>query len=131
MRKQGIALGLDGIYSLVSTDDLADTGYTSKVRLNIQIDDLTQIKGKTIRIKNGSKIVKEVTVSSGEIQLELPVGIYELEMPLPKTTAYQYDNEYLIASAGNVSKQSPIPDKPEIRWQTICRSRCLALGMHP
>lgn len=25
-------------------------------------------------------------------------------MPLPKTTAYQYDNEYLIASAGNVSK---------------------------
>ena len=43
-------------------------------------------------------------VSSGEIQLELPVGIYELEMPLPKETAYQYDNEYLIASAGNVSK---------------------------
>ena len=72
--------------------------------MNIQIDDLTQIKGKTIRIKNGSKIVKEVIVSSGEIQLELPVGIYELEMPLPKATAYQYDNEYLIASAGNVSK---------------------------
>ena len=43
-------------------------------------------------------------VSSGEIQLELPAGIYELEMPLPKETAYQYDNEYLIASAGNVSK---------------------------
>ena len=58
--KTRVALGLDGIYSLVSTDDLADTGYTSKVRLNIQIDDLTQIKGKTIRIKNGSKIVKEV-----------------------------------------------------------------------
>lgn len=102
--KTRVALGLDGIYSLVSTDDLADTGYTSKVRLNIQIDDLTQIKGKTIRIKNGSKIVKEVILSSGEIQLELPVGIYELEMPLPKETAYQYDNEYLIASAGNVSK---------------------------
>ena len=81
--KTRVALGLDGIYSLVSTDDLADTGYTSKVRLNIQIDDLTQIKGKTIRIKNGSKIVKEVIVSSGEIQLELPVGIYE-RMPLPK-----------------------------------------------
>ena len=60
--KTRVALGLDGIYSLVSTDDLADTGYTSKVRLNIQIDDLTQIKGKTIRIKNGSKIVKEVIV---------------------------------------------------------------------
>ena len=42
--KTRVALGLDGIYSLVSTDDLADTGYTSKVRLNIQIDDLTQIK---------------------------------------------------------------------------------------
>lgn len=102
--KTRAALGLDGIYSLVSTDDLADTGYTSNIRLNIRIDDLSQIKGKTIRIKNGSKTVKEVTIFSDELQLELPVGIYEIEMPLPKTAAYQYDNEYLIASAGNVSK---------------------------
>lgn len=126
--KTRAALGLDGIYSLVSTDDLADTGYTSKVRLNIQIDDLSQIKGKTIRVKNGSKIVKELTISGSEMQMELPVGIYEIEMPLPKTTAYQYDNESLIASAGNVSKTVSYTRQTGIPLANDMQIQMLGLG---
>lgn len=99
-----VQLGLEGIYSLVSTDDLSATGYISKVSLDVQIDDLEQVKGKKIQIKNGDKVVKELTISDSRVTCELPVGIYKVEMPSPKSNAYQYGNEYLVASVGNVSK---------------------------
>lgn len=99
-----VQLGLEGIYSLVSTDDLSATGYISQVSLDVQIDDLEQVKGKKIQIKNGDKVVKELTISDFRMTCELPVGIYKVEMPSPKSNAYQYGNEYLVASVGNVSK---------------------------
>ena len=97
-------LGLNGIYSLVSTDDLADTGYKSKVEFQISIDNIAQIQNRNILIKNGEKIVKEVCVTGETISVELPVGIYEVELPAPRASVYQYGNEYLAASEGNVSK---------------------------
>lgn len=99
-----VQLGLEGIYSLVSTDDLSATGYISQVSLDVQIDDLEQVKGKKIQIKNGDKVVKELTISDSRVTCELPVGIYKVEMPSPKSNVYQYGNEYLVASVGNVSK---------------------------
>lgn len=99
-----VQLGLEGIYSLVSTDDLSATGYISQVSMDVQIDDLEQVKGKKILIKNGDKVVKELTISDSRVTCELPVGIYKVEMPSPKSNIYQYGNEYLVASAGNVSK---------------------------
>ncbi len=99
-----VQLGLEGIYSLVSTDDLSATGYISKVSLDVQIDDLEQVKGKKIQIKNGDKVVKELTISDSRVTCELPVGIYKVEMPSPNSNVYQYGNEYLVASVGNVSK---------------------------
>ncbi len=97
-------LGLNGIYSLVSTDDLADTGYKSKVEFQIFIDNIAQIQNRNILIKNGEKIVKEVCVTGETISVELPVGIYEVELPAPRASVYQYGNEYPAASEGNVSK---------------------------
>lgn len=98
-------LGLSGIYSLVSTDDLADTGYTSRVSLKIEIDDLSQIMGKKIRIKNGSKTVKELEITGKSLDTELPVGIYEVELPVPDRAAYRYEKEYLAAAKGNTEKK--------------------------
>ena len=98
-------LGLDGVYSLVSTDELADTGYKSRVKLKIQIDAFEQIRGRNIRIKNGTKVVKTITLTDHTVNLELPVGIYEVELPAPRTQNYQYDNAYLIASEGQVEKE--------------------------
>ena len=62
-------LGLNGIYSLVSTDDLADTGYKSKVEFQIFIDNIAQIQNRNILIKNGEKIVKEVCVTGETISV--------------------------------------------------------------
>lgn len=93
-------LTMNGIYSLVSTDDMAKLGYTSNVTLKLKMDDLTQIQGKKIRIKNGEKVAKEITVEAGttDYEISIPVGIYEVELPRPRTASYQYNNEYLVAS---------------------------------
>lgn len=116
-------LGLNGIYSLVSTDDLADTGYKSRAELRISIDNIAQIQNKNILIKNGEKVVKEIPVTGETISVELPVGIYEVELPAPRASVYQYGNEYLVASEGNVSKTfaysrmagNPVGDDMEFR----------------
>lgn len=92
-------LSMNGIYSLVSTDDLADFSYTSNIILKLSIDDISKIQGKKIQIKNGEKVAAEVTVEAGktEYSVELPIGIYEVELPAPRTAEYKYNNEYLVA----------------------------------
>ena len=100
-------MALDGIYSLVSTDDLAklSAAYTSNVTLKLSIDDLAAIEGKSIVIKNGSKVAAKIPVDKKELRVDLPVGIYEVELPLPRTKEYRYGNEYLVASKGSVQKE--------------------------
>ncbi len=97
---------MNGIYSLVSTDDLAELqrNDTSNVTLNVSIDDLEKIRGKYVVIKNGSKIVKRLPVENAQITATLPVGIYEVELPMPREKNYQYGNEYLVAAKGAVTK---------------------------
>ena len=116
-------LGLDGIYSLVSTGELASTGYKSRVSIQIEMDDLEQIRNKYILIKDGSDIVKKLPVTGKTLETELPVGIYEVELPVPKGMGYRYGNEYLTASKGNVTKTvtykkeqgNPLADDVKIR----------------
>ncbi len=92
-------LPMNGIYSLVSTDDLESFDYKSQVKLSLSMDDLTKVMGRKILIKNGEKIAAELTIKEGktEYQAQLPVGIYEVELPTPRGGGYQYDNEYLVA----------------------------------
>lgn len=120
-------LGLSGIYSLVSTDDLADTGYTSQVNLQLAIDDILQIQGKEILIKNGTEIVKTVPVTGTNLNIELPIGIYEIELPTPRASVYRYENTYLTASKGKAVKEltysrisgNPLIDDIGIRFYGI------------
>lgn len=96
---------LPGVYSLVEPDDLADFGYMSQVKFQIAIDDIDQIRGKEIRIKNGGRIVKRLPVTSKTIQTEIPVGAYEVEIPAPNALSYSYGNQYLIAKKGSVTQE--------------------------
>ena len=61
-----------------------------------------QIKNKKIYIKDGSKIVKEILVDSTNLKIEnLPVGIYEIELPNTKSTAYEHNYEYVVVKENN------------------------------
>lgn len=97
-------LGLESIYSLVSTQDLAYTGYKSQVEFQVEIDDLSQILGKKIKILDGDRLVKEIEITGKQISAELPVGIYEVELPAPEEASYRYDKEYVAAGKGRAGK---------------------------
>lgn len=129
-------LGLNGIYSLVSTDDLADTGYTSKVSLKIKIDDLSVIENKNILIKNGKEIVKQLPVTAENMTVELPVGIYEVELPVPRTASYHYGSGYLVASKGSVSAEyeyerqaNPLADDVQIKLMGISNTKVASISV--
>lgn len=98
-------LGLCGTYSLVSTDELAYTGYESEVEFSISIDDFAQVENKEILIKNGEKTVKALRITGPVMKVTLPVGAYELELPTARSQEYICENDYLIAAKSGVKKQ--------------------------
>lgn len=115
---------LNGIYSIVSTDDIASlsTKYTSKVKLSVSIDDATAIAGKKILIKNGEQIVKEVVLGDSNnavYDIELPAGIYEVELPTPRKAGYEYDKEYLVAAATNIGAAAGTSVEKELSYKKI------------
>lgn len=100
------SLNLKGLYDLVTVDDLKSTGHKSNVTIHINIDDLAQIRGKDLIVKNGSEIVKKVEINSENVSLgELPIGLYELELPNTISGNYQFDYETITASMGSVVKE--------------------------
>ncbi|EUJ31932.1 hypothetical protein PCORN_03783 [Listeria cornellensis FSL F6-0969] len=97
-------LDLPFSYSLVDTDQLAGTNLTGNVTLKIDIDDFSQIKDKILIIRNGEKVVREVSLTSKSIALRsLPVGIYTLDLPTGDATKYNIDSHYLRVKNGATS----------------------------
>ena len=95
-------LNLDGKYALVSNEDIAKYNMNGNLTINISIEDFEQIKNKKIYIKDGSKIVKEILVDSTNLKIEnLPVGIYEIELPNTKNLAYEHNYEYVVVKENN------------------------------
>ncbi|GAA0116567.1 putative mucin/carbohydrate-binding domain-containing protein [Clostridium senegalense] len=96
------ALNLETPLSLVTTDDLARTGLTGNVTLNIKIDDFNQIKNQTIYLMNGEKEVKKVPITSPSISLgQLPIGIYTIYSTNTNNKCYTLDTHYLKVKESN------------------------------
>jgi len=94
-------LGQKGLlYSLATVDDLKYTGYTSNVSIKIDIDDLSQIAGKNVLIKNGSETAAEIPVTGDTITAVLPIGTYEVELPQTNSLGYRHNYEYIAAKKG-------------------------------
>ena len=56
--------------------------------IKISIEDFEQIKGKKLYIKDGSKVIKEITVDNQTISIkDLPAGIYTIQLPSTKSNA--------------------------------------------
>ena len=79
-------------YTLVTNEILDNYDITGDVTLNIEIDDIKQIKDKEIIIKKGEEIVRKEKILSNQIQIsELPVGNYYVQMPISSS----YEQGYL------------------------------------
>ena len=114
--------GLPGVYGLVTTDELAYTGYTSNMTIHLDIDNIEEIRNKILLIKNGSQVVRALVIDDTELSVELPVGVYEAELPAPDNKSYLYNNEYLVASKGTAATFSykhetgnPLADDMQIK----------------
>lgn len=75
-------LNLDGIYGLVTSEQLLSYKLTGNGKLNIKIDNLDALRGKYIFLKDVNKEIAKIKIDSDEITLsDLPVGIYNLVVP--------------------------------------------------
>ena len=91
-RKQTVMSGegMDRKYGLVSNEVLQKYTTQGDMNLQIEIDDMRQIQGKVIQIKDGKDIIKSIKIESNQIEETLPIGTYFLQMPVINGYSYQY-----------------------------------------
>ena len=82
--------GMDRKYGLVSNEILQKYTTQGNMNLQIEIDDISQIQGKVIQIKDGKEVIKPIKIENSQIEETLPVGTYFLQMPVINGYSYQY-----------------------------------------
>ncbi len=82
--------GIDRKYGLVSNEVLQKYTSEGEMSLQIKMDDMNQIQGKVIQIKDGKDVIKSIKIENNQIEEILPVGTYFLQMPVINGYSYQY-----------------------------------------
>ncbi|MBC1780496.1 putative mucin/carbohydrate-binding domain-containing protein [Listeria booriae] len=98
-------LGLESYLSLVDATELRVSGLSGTASIHLDIDDIAQLKGQYLTIKNGKEVVKKVVVTDEDVALgELPNGVYTIDAPTGNTVKYALDKHYLyVKEATNKS----------------------------
>ncbi|MBC1372512.1 enhancing factor (viral) [Listeria booriae] len=94
---------LDSKWGLVSNKELAKYKLTTTSEIQFTINDFDQIKGKTVRIKDGADVIRSIKITSPTITIKnMPIGIYSLDIPTGATRFYKPSTNYLVVSdSGN------------------------------
>lgn len=97
----------NGVYGLVSAEELSKLNKTGNLTVAIEIDDLSVLQGKEISVLDGEKIIASGVIDDNTIVFEnIPIGTYHLG--LPAADAYDYYADYthvnVVASANNECK---------------------------
>ncbi|MCI7181149.1 MAG: S-layer homology domain-containing protein [Schaedlerella sp.] len=96
-REAAGTLGTSMIYSLVDNEELSATGKKGNLNIKITIDNLDEIKGKTVALMDGRKTVaSEIIEGSTVFFADVPAGSYTLSLPIPATRTY-YSNPTTVA----------------------------------
>ncbi|MBC1317441.1 putative mucin/carbohydrate-binding domain-containing protein [Listeria booriae] len=92
---------LDSKWGLVSNKELTKYKLTNTSEIQFTINDFDQIKGKTLRIKDGADVIRTIKITSPTMTIKnMPVGIYSLDIPTGATRFYQPSTNYLAVSDG-------------------------------
>lgn len=86
---------IDSQFNLVTNQDLVGFSLPGgSLKIHLKIDEFEQLKGKTLQVKNGEQIVKELTIDSLDLLIpNLENGIYTLGFP-DTDKRYIIDNYY-------------------------------------
>lgn len=91
---------VNGLYGLAASSELEVLNQKGSLKVNIQIDDLEQIKGKELCLYDGKKEVAKAKVEGDEVVFqELPIGTYRMMLPTAKSIGYYVEYGYVTISA--------------------------------
>ncbi|PLB54911.1 peptidase M60, viral enhancin protein [Aspergillus steynii IBT 23096] len=95
-------LKLQSPLDLVEVSQLLASGVTGDVRLSLNINDFSQIYGKSILLLVGSRVVRNVMIQESVVSLSgLTIGAYTLRLPTGRNDKYQTPNDrYLVVKPG-------------------------------
>ena len=98
--------GLPSPYSLVSTSELEKELIVGEVNITFTIDDVDQIKNKSIIVKSGSTEITRTLITGLTFTLkDVPVGAYTLVVPNGTTRAYEIKNPTLTIQENKITNQ--------------------------
>ncbi len=86
---------IDSKFNLVTNQDLIGMNLSGgSLTIHLKIDEFAQLKGKTLALKDGQRVVKEVTIDSPELVIpDMKNGIYTMAFPETERR-YDIDNHY-------------------------------------
>lgn len=89
-------IALDSKWALVDNAQLNKYALKQDIKLNLDIKDVSQIKGQTLKIMDGSTVIKEVVIQDKTVELKnMPVGIYSVHLPNGTNKQYKTDKLYI------------------------------------
>ncbi|MBC1500140.1 enhancing factor (viral) [Listeria weihenstephanensis] len=99
LKKARKDINLDSKWGLVSNDQLGKYKLNNTATIEFTINDFTQLKGKTLRIKDGADVLREIKITTPTMTIKnMPVGIYSLDIPTGVNRFYEPSTNYLAVS---------------------------------
>ena len=90
-------------YSLISDIALQKYNITGNLKLYIDIDDINNIKGKVILLKQGTDIIKAIKIEENQIEIKnLQIGTYYLQMPMLTEYIQESSNIQIKSNIDNI-----------------------------
>ncbi|MDT2182496.1 M60 family metallopeptidase, partial [Paenibacillus larvae] len=69
-------------FEMVDNQQIAPLGLKGSVKIQLNIDDINQLKGQDLLLKEGSKVVKRIAITGKELTVQdVPNGVYTIEIP--------------------------------------------------
>ncbi|QHZ52998.1 putative mucin/carbohydrate-binding domain-containing protein [Paenibacillus larvae] len=83
-------------FEMVDNQQIAPLGLKGSVKIQLNIDDINQLKGQDLLLKEGSKVVKRIAITGKELTVQdVPNGVYTIEIPTGREARYSVDKHYL------------------------------------
>ncbi|MBC1935857.1 enhancin [Listeria grandensis] len=83
-------------FELVNNKEVAPLGLKGNAKITLDMEDLGQLEGKSLLIKEGKKIVATVPITKKELQVSgLPNGVYTIALPNDTNKKYEINRPYL------------------------------------
>lgn len=117
-------IALDSKWALVNNAQLTKYGLKQNIKLNLDIKDISQLKGQTLKMMDGSTVVKEVVIQGTTVELkDMPVGIYSVHLPSGTTKQYKTDKLYIPVTDKGADQTIKILDVPVLAGQILDTSK--------